>query len=220
MTTTKTTLPTLRFQKLRRNRLLPASGDVSQSDDASVLDQFNTAHVIPPLSQQDSQAALESFTQGSPMDLGIPQYSNEIHISPLSPNALIPATSIPAVNSSAPVRVPSCQLFTSTTRASHNHCAVSDNAHGQLGNSNFFTQDSCAQGYGLHASGGFSTKFPTCDQRHSRRCKCFHCCYLNGFDNVRNSARQHSRHKLISNTICWRSLDCIPDNAETCIECY
>ena len=96
----------------------PASGNVSQSDDDSVLDDFNTVHVISPLSQQDSQAAPESFTQGSPMDLGIPQDAHEIHISPLSPNALMPATSIPAVDSSAPVRVPSCQLFSSTTRAS------------------------------------------------------------------------------------------------------
>ena len=97
---------------------VPASEEVSQSDDGSVLDDFSAAHIISPLSQQDSQVALESFTQGSPMDLGIPQDSNEIHISPLSPNSLIPATSIPAVSSSAPVRVPSCQLFTSTTQAS------------------------------------------------------------------------------------------------------
>ena len=48
----------------------PATGDASPSDENSVLDDFNTVHVISPLSQQDSQAAPESFTQGSPMDLG------------------------------------------------------------------------------------------------------------------------------------------------------
>ena len=96
----------------------PAAGDASQSDDDSVLDDFNNVHDISPLSQQNSQAVPESFTQDSPMDLGVPQDAHEIHISPLSPNSLIPATSVPAVNSSASVRVPSCQLFSSASRTS------------------------------------------------------------------------------------------------------